>query len=166
MSPLIESQMSRWIKCLEGVSEWAPSLFLPLRNPFIPTDFSIRGEGVNAESASVSRNPELIECTTTVEEEEEDVAVTVDAVSISLETVTSSSEIVGGTLTDEKEKQGEAKTVDKVDQGEGDEERDEEEEEEINVAGQLSPPKGKVANLIITDPALLYIAFLCITLSN
>ena len=118
---------------------------------------------MNAESASVSRNPELIECTTTMEEE--DVAVTVDAVSISLETVTSSSEIVGGTLTDEKEKQGEAKTADKVDQGEGDEE-EEEEEEESNVAGQLSPPKGKVANLIITDPALLYIAFLCITLSN
>jgi secreted Zn-dependent insulinase-like peptidase len=35
-------QMERWNSCLKGTSEWKDLLYLPLQNPFIPTDFTIR----------------------------------------------------------------------------------------------------------------------------
>mmetsp|Transcript_656 Transcript_656/g.751 ORF Transcript_656/g.751 Transcript_656/m.751 type:complete len:612 (-) Transcript_656:104-1939(-) len=77
-------QIEKWNVCLEGTSEWKDSLYLPLQNPFIPTDFTIRTSSKTIVqtlaqiSVSFSKKmPELIEsvCTEEREEEEEDVAI-------------------------------------------------------------------------------------------
>jgi hypothetical protein len=43
-----DSQIDRWTKCLKGESEWADLVFLPLQNPFVPTDFTIITSGLGA----------------------------------------------------------------------------------------------------------------------
>jgi Middle or third domain of peptidase_M16 len=47
--PLVkDTQIDRWTKCLKGESEWADLVFLPLQNPFVPTDFTIITSGLGA----------------------------------------------------------------------------------------------------------------------
>ena len=148
MSPLnVDTQIKRWSRCLEGDSEWAKSLSLPLKNPFVPTDFNIRCSEGDAEVAITSKKPQLIQRITTLKEEEDEeveevVAVISDAVIIALDEVTLSTkteteteaELKAETLENEVV---ESQVVEEV-------EEDEEEQEEEDAGGQLPPPVGKV----------------------
>ena len=139
MSPLDKvSQIDRWTACLQGTSEWAESVYLPLKNPFVPTDFNIRTStaeksvaGLDAAVASMTVNvseakavPDLIECVTTlsVETEEEAAKAAADIV-------------VSAEVTEDK-------TADESAAKEAEDDEDEEGEEEP--AGQLPPLEGKV----------------------
>ena len=86
-----EAQINRWTKCMQGDSEWATQVFLPKKNPFVATDFTLR-EKVKTESVEgevgVKAVPQLIEYITTEVtevEEEEDVVVTTDDVKVVVE---------------------------------------------------------------------------------
>ena len=76
---------------MQGDSEWATQVFLPKKNPFVATDFTLR-EKVKTETVegevAVKAVPQLIEyITTEVTEvvEEEDVVVTTDDVKVVVE---------------------------------------------------------------------------------
>ena len=125
-----EAQINRWTKCMQGDSEWATQVFLPKKNPFVATDFTLR-EKVKTESVegdvAVKAVPQLIEYITTevtevVEEVEDEIVVTTDDVKVVVEAETET-----------------GKEADK----EGDDEEGEEEEEE-EPGGQLPVPAGKV----------------------
>lgn len=49
-------EVQKWQACLQPGSEWADALFLPLPNPFIPTDFELK-----AATESVTAEPQLVE---------------------------------------------------------------------------------------------------------
>ena len=137
------SQIDRWTTCLQGSSEWAESVFLPLKNPFVPTDFNIRASAVKSAAATPESAasdvavtgasearavPDLIECVTTlsVEAEEEVVEAVTDSVA--------SAEVSTGKPADDSTGKG----------ADDDEEEEEGEVEEEEPAGQLPPLEGKV----------------------
>ena len=147
MSPLdAESQIKRWTSCIEGGSEWATSLSLPLRNPFVPTDFNIRCSDSDVVVVPVIKKPQLIQRITTMkeDEEEEDLAVTEDSVTVTLDGITLSTEAKTETETGSKPetKENEMNAESQIVEEEVEEE--EEEEQEEDAGGQLPPPVGKV----------------------
>ena len=142
MSPLDKvSQIDRWTECLHGTSEWAESVYLPLKNPFVPTDFNIRTTAEKSTEKSVAgldaavagmivseskAVPDLIECVTTL------------SIEIEEEVVEAAADIVVPAEGTEDKAADESAAKEAVDDGE------EEEEEEEEPAGQLPPLEGKV----------------------
>lgn len=132
------SQIDRWTQCLQGTSEWAESVFLPLKNPFVPTDFDIRTSTTATSASPASLDaavavaaseakavPDLIQCMTTLSIEIEEEVV----------------EIVADTVVSAEAKEDETADEPVAEEAKDDEE---EEEEEQEPAGQLPPLEGKV----------------------
>ena len=132
------SQIDRWTQCLQGTSEWAESVFLPLKNPFVPTDFDIRTSTTATSASPASLDaavavaaseakavPDLIQCMTTLSIEIEEEVV----------------EIVADTVVSAEAKEDETADEPVAEEAKDDEEEEEEEEEP---AGQLPPLEGKV----------------------
>ena len=153
--------MDRWTKCLGGDSEWTDLVFLPLQNPFVPTDFTIKTSGLKAAAVvdnttaavtagvseiEISRTeqkavPGLIDHVTTVSEDEiddaEDETVTTLATDVISATAVDSAEGAEPEVTPAAA----TEAAEATDEGE---EEEEEEEGEEEPAGQLPPPQGKV----------------------
>jgi len=112
-------QVQRWQACLDGrggadTGDWANAVRLPLMNPFVPTEFSIR----SAEEGSATKLPTF------------------------LDRIATTSAVVDGAEADDGAAPSAGAAADGKDCEEEDEEEDE--EEEGGATGALAPPPGKV----------------------
>ena len=123
----VRVQVQRWRACLEGRGgDWADDVRLPQMNPFVPTDFSIRGqEGAEEGSAKLPAFLDRISTSAAIDADDKE-----DAAS-------AASAAAGDGKDAEEGKEGKEGK-------EGEEEEEEEEEEEGGATGALAPPPGKV----------------------
>lgn len=173
--PLLkDTQIDRWTKCLRGESEWTDSVFLPLQNPFVPTDFTIITSGLSAVVAV--DNSATAQAETETEGTSDSVMSPIEAkvmpglidyvTTVSVDTDTAEDEsptelagdVSSSSTVDAVESTGPAGTTDTsaaidlapaagaADASDDAEEDDEEGEGEgeEGPAGQLPPPQGKV----------------------
>lgn len=169
------TQTERWTRCLQGDSEYKDRVSLPLMNPFVPTDFTIRNTAPSTPAAAVAvtvggaenivgaavvmrPKPDLLEYVTTVTIESEDAdAHDIDMVNdaASALSITEAAVSVSEPATNDAAEDGVVvkKDDDKEVEGEGedeDEDEDEgcEEDDEQDVpVGSLPPLQGKVIHL-------------------
>jgi Middle or third domain of peptidase_M16 len=160
-----DTQIDRWRKCLQGESEWADLVFLPLQNPFVPTDFTIKTNGLSAAAAadiSISAAaqtegaseaaispveartmPDLIDYVTTVSDDANDTAEE-ESVTPPTGDIPSSTPADAADTTEAAVDQAPAPETAEASKNAEEEEEEEEEESEEGPAGQLPPPQGKV----------------------
>ena len=142
------TQIDRWTRCVQGDSEFKDSVSLPLKNPFVPTDFTIRsatsstsfpaaatgavvgGAESAGEALETRAKPSLLEHVTTV------TPVSEDADDTEIDTVVDATAALSVT---------EGAPVSEA--TEGQEEGAEEEEEEVEEEEEKEEPVGPVPAL-------------------
>ena len=162
------TQTERWTGCLQGDSEYKDRVSLPLMNPFVPTDFTIRNtapapsapavavggaENVVGAAVVIRSKPELLEYVTTVTIESEDAdAHDIDTVTdaASALSITEGAVSVSVPVTEDAAEDSVAveKDDDKEEEGEDEDDGCEEDDEQDVPVGSLPPLQGKVIHLL------------------
>jgi hypothetical protein len=159
-------QVERWTRCVQGDSEFKDSVSLPLKNPFVPTDFTIRsatsstsssaagavvgGAESAVEALETRAKPSLLEYVTTV------TPVSEDADDTEIDTVVDATAALS--VTEGTESAPVAEATEGQEEGEEEEEVEEEEEPE----GPVPALQGKVNTSDVALPTLIIFAILYI----